>query len=61
MTRGSFTHADVAGANSFEFTGCLNEHRLALGGYELSVHAVNSSAEAGLPVIAGFRVVARRV
>jgi hypothetical protein len=60
VTRGSFTHADVAGANGFEFTGRLNGHRLALGRYELSVRAVNSSAETGLPVSAGFRVVARR-
>ena len=60
VNRGSFTHTDVAGANDFEFTGRLKGHRLALGRYELSVRAANSSAEIGLPVTVGFRIVARR-
>jgi len=60
VTLGSFTHTDRAGANGFEFTGRLNGHRLELGRYQLLVRAANSSAGAGLPVTAGFRIVARR-
>ncbi len=34
---GDFTHADVAGSNSFTFSGRLNGKPLAAGGYELQV------------------------
>jgi hypothetical protein len=34
---GSFTHGDVAGSNSFTFSGRLNGKPLAAGGYELEV------------------------
>ncbi len=37
---GSFTHGDVAGANRFHFTGRVNGHALAPGGYELSATPV---------------------
>jgi hypothetical protein len=32
---GSFTHTDTAGANSFHFSGRLNEKKLAKGSYRL--------------------------
>lgn len=52
---GSFTHADLAGANRFRFTGRIHGRRLAAGGYRLKL-VPRDAAGAGAAVLAQFRV-----
>jgi hypothetical protein len=55
VTLGSFSHTDVAGANSLRFTGRLHSHKLAKGAYHLEAIPRNS-AGAGTPVKKTFNI-----
>jgi Protein of unknown function (DUF1565) len=55
VTLGSFTHKDVAGANSLRFTGRLNGRKLAKRGYELQAVPRNA-AGAGATVSRSFTI-----
>jgi hypothetical protein len=57
LTRGSFTHADSAGANSLRFTGRLRGRKLPPGRYRLSATPRNSAGATGATVSAGFTIV----
>jgi hypothetical protein len=52
---GSFTHADLAGANSVHFSGRVKSRRLTPGAYVLQVLAANATGR-GKPVAKGFAV-----
>jgi hypothetical protein len=52
---GSFTHTDVAGANSFHFSGRLHGHRLASGSYRLQAVA-HDAAGNGVAVDKSFKI-----
>ncbi len=54
---GGFTHADVAGANSFHFTGRVNSAPLPVGGYRLQARARNGTGQTSRTVTAGFRII----
>jgi hypothetical protein len=53
---GSFTHADVAGANKFRFTGRLNGRKLKPGSYVLQAVTANTAGK-GKPVFKTFRII----
>jgi hypothetical protein len=55
VTLGSFTHTDLAGANSLRFTGRLHSHKLAKGAYRLEAIPRNA-AGAGTPVKKTFNI-----
>jgi hypothetical protein len=57
LKRGSFAHADSAGANSLHFTGRLSGRKLPPGRYRLSVTPRNSAGATGATVSVGFTVV----
>jgi hypothetical protein len=52
---GSFTHADLAGANRFHFTGRVDGRALAPGSYELSATPV-AGGLTGLTRSVAFRI-----
>jgi hypothetical protein len=52
---GSFTHVDAAGTNALRFSGRLNGHPLAVGGYRLSATA-QSAAGASATRTATFKI-----
>jgi hypothetical protein len=52
---GSFTHVDVAGANSLHFSGRLNGKKLPVGSYELQAVA-HDAAGNGKAVEKGFKI-----
>ncbi len=53
---GSFTHSDVAGKNSFKFTGRVGGHALAKGSYKLQA-TPKLGALSGVAVSASFTIV----
>jgi hypothetical protein len=55
LAQGSFTHTDVAGANSLHFSGRLKGRRLAPGAYRLQAVA-HDAAGNGAAVTAGFTI-----
>jgi len=57
---GSFTHADVTGANSFEFTGRVGGRALNVGSYVLSAVPENSAGASGAAVRVAFTIEAKR-
>jgi hypothetical protein len=54
---GSFTHTDIAGANSVPFSGRLNNRKLPAGTYRLTATPRNSIGETGATVGAAFTIV----
>jgi uncharacterized delta-60 repeat protein len=52
---GSFSHVDVAGANSFHFTGRIGRHKLAVGKYRLVAQPRNTVG-LGKKLTARFRI-----
>lgn len=54
---GKVTHADVAGKNSFRFTGRLGKSALTVGSYRLSAVARNSARQSSSARTLSFRVV----
>ena len=54
---GTFTHNDVAGANSFQFTGRVKRKPLPLGRYRLHAVARTVAGQKAKPVNTGFRIV----
>ena len=56
MAVGSFTHADVAGANRFRFTGRVGGRKLRPGGYRLRA-VPRSAAGVGPPAFTPFSIV----
>jgi len=54
---GSFTHADVLGANRFRFTGRLHHHKLRPGSYRLTAVPRSSAGKKGRASTKGFRIV----
>jgi hypothetical protein len=47
VTKGSFRHVDVAGANHLRFTGWLNRHALKPGHYRITAVPVNAAGQRG--------------
>lgn len=60
LALGSFTHADVMGANSFEFTGRVGGRALNVGSYALSAVPENSAGASGAAVKVAFTIEAKR-
>jgi hypothetical protein len=58
MAVGSFTHADVAGANRFRFTGRVGGRKLRPGSYRLRAVARNA-AGVGPPAFKPFHITRR--
>jgi DNA-binding beta-propeller fold protein YncE len=54
--RGSFRHADVAGANDFRFTGRIGGRALKPGKYRLDATAKDAAGNVGRAVRARFRI-----
>jgi hypothetical protein len=54
---GSFSHNDVAGANSFHFTGRVKRRPLRVGRYRLRAVARNGVGQISRPLDASFRIV----
>jgi hypothetical protein len=54
---GSFTHADVAGANHFHFTGRVNGRPLRTGPYRLQAVARNASGQASPSRAVNFQII----
>jgi hypothetical protein len=55
VSLGTFTHQDVAGFNTFVFTGRVRRHKLARGSYRLqAVSKANGKKSA--PVTLSFRI-----
>jgi hypothetical protein len=53
--KGSFSHQDKAGSNSFNFNGRVGGHRLSLGSYQVQATA-KLGALTGKTVKAGFKI-----
>jgi uncharacterized delta-60 repeat protein len=56
LTIGGFAHADIAGANSFRFTGRVRGHKLPPGLYVLEAVARNSAGMPSTPAAKRFRI-----
>jgi hypothetical protein len=54
---GSFTHSDLAGLNSFHFTGRVRGRKLTPGNYELQVVPRAANGKIGLATIMTFRII----
>jgi hypothetical protein len=54
---GSFTHADLAGANHFHFTGRVNGRSLRIGPYRLQAVARNASGQASPSRAINFQII----
>jgi thrombospondin type 3 repeat protein len=57
VSKGSFTHAGKAGANSFKFTGRVGGRKLAPGSYRLSAVATDTARNASVVKTVAFRIV----
>ncbi len=55
IAAGTFTHTDVAGANSFHFSGRLKGRKLAKGSYRLQAVAENANGTSA-PATATFKI-----
>jgi hypothetical protein len=55
VTLGRFTHADVAGTNTFVFTGRVGGKPLRAGSYQLKGVPINANG-AGAAVVKGFTI-----
>lgn len=55
VSKGSFSHQDSAGSNSFNFSGRVGGHRLSLGNYEVKA-TPKLGALTGKTVSAKFKV-----
>jgi CSLREA domain-containing protein len=58
--RGTFSHAGASGANSFKFTGRVNNKPLPPGGYTLSGVPTDRNGNAGAAISAKFKIVKPR-
>jgi hypothetical protein len=58
IVRGTFSHADRAGANRLRFSGRVGGKLLRPGSYELRASARSGSGKTSAAVIARFRIVA---
>jgi hypothetical protein len=58
VTLGTFTRADSDGANSFQFTGRVNGHKLKQGAYQLSGIPTSPSDVKGTPSTIPFHIAA---
>jgi hypothetical protein len=55
VSLGSFTHTDVAGFNTFNFTGRVRHHKLAAGSYRPQAVSL-AGGKTSAPVTLSFRI-----
>lgn len=58
--RGTFSHTGVSGANTFKFTGRVNNKPLSPGGYMLTGVPTDRNGNVGAAISAKFKIVKRR-